>query len=1634
MLSTIYSWTTIWTKLGFQRKQRSNRRAGYARPMRLELVEDRRMLAILTVNSFADTHIDTDGVLSLREAIEVVQQGNTSGLDATTIANQISGPLGSNDTIRFASNLNGDTITLNLAFGQISFSKSLTIDASLLSNGITINGNDPTPGHTGQGIRIFNITDATNGTNPSMVTLVGLTLKGGDVGGFPAQGGAIRTEGRLILRDCVLKQNQADFGGAIFVQVAGGGATPREVLRIENSIIDDNFATTGGGIAIVSGVAGAVSDTVFISGTSITDNRANFGNGGGLYADLFGADLTIVDSTIAHNEASRGGGIYANLNGTGSRTASLTILDSTLEENDASTGGGIFADINGASLLRVEGSTFHDNEVNGNGGGIKANLSNASRFELLGTTFVENDGGNGGGLHADLSTQSRVEVANSTFDGNETSSGHGGGMYVRPDGGSVVEVDGSSFLHNDAAGRGGGFYSEAFNGSSLVLRELTVEDNDAASGGGIYVDIHTATVEIDQSSIALNRVTGFGGGIHLTVRTDASASIAGSTVANNIAAANTGPGGGGISSQIDQNAELTIADSTISGNIAQNGGGVEVDMPGFNHNQANGSRFKMERSVVQGNRAVDRGGGILTATGSGGKVDIVDSVISGNDAGITLANVSQHPLSRLANAGGGIYCYLFSNENPAVLTIAGTEISQNTSGQHGGGLAVFSKREHLEAAISRVSVYNTTISGNVAGHTTVANNPGTGGGVHLAIWNAVDDEGEEALDARFQNATITNNVADQGGGVYSLRPDHALRRSDTRLTNSIASANRKHNGTASKLHGSFNIAETVFNVIGPSGAGNSTFNHVTHAVQALSGQNIFTDSPLLGPLGQHGGPTRTHRPLVGSPTIDAGDNNRSDIPFTSTQLVTDQRGSGFTRRVDIPGVGPTGVAVVDIGAVEFQFLPGDYNRDETVDAADYTIWRDTLGSMTDLRADGDGNGVINQNDYVIWKNAFGLRTGTVFGDASGSGAVDFADYLVWSSTYGSTSDLRADFNEDGIVDDADYSIWFDVFGSTMEIAHFGLLWGVFDPDAPPAVVGFALSFPGDNAVDFAGRVGSGEQLRSVPLTAATTLSITFSQDVVVTQGALAITNLDGTSPTVTSFAYDPAAQTATWTFAAALADGRYVVQLSDTVENLDGKALDGEFFNPTKLSDTGTAFFPSGDGDAGGEFRFRFTVLVGDDNHDNIYGTTDYQNWHSTEPGMIIVSTTADDYDSDLSFGDVSLREAVNYANTAGTPMAIQLPAGRYTLSRTGTESSANVGVNDLDITGNIAIIGAGPGLSIIDNSGLASAPAADSRAFNLSSTTNRLKLSRLTVANGSSSTSGQVASVSGGASLEVVDCAVVNHTAYIGGAAISVSSANLVVSRSVFSNDDVTGTYGGAAISVYGTVAAPASVTVGESIFAQNVQPGYGRYYPSTYNGILISGTVTKTNRGKNLYDYAGGGFFDTTPGVGDYLGTPTYIVTSVADTFNHADDLEALSLREAVDLANQASGPQTIWVPAWRFVLTRGRGTNATDTSVAYGDLDVKNSMTIRGVQGRTSIAWKPGVIDKVFDLIGDFNNDGQADYGSVSSADYTIWQNQNGSSGAWEQYSADADDDGDVDEDDYDLWVANFGHTLTLAGIGL
>jgi hypothetical protein len=65
-------------------------------------------------------------------------------------------------------------------------------------------------------------------------------------------------------------------------------------------------------------------------------------------------------------------------------------------------------------------------------------------------------------------------------------------------------------------------------------------------------------------------------------------------------------------------------------------------------------------------------------------------------------------------------------------------------------------------------------------------------------------------------------------------------------------------------------------------------------------------------------------------------------------------------------------------------VPGDYNGDGSVDAADYVVWRHSLGeSVTPYTsADGNGNGLVDEDDYSVWRRNFG----NTVSPGSGSGA------------------------------------------------------------------------------------------------------------------------------------------------------------------------------------------------------------------------------------------------------------------------------------------------------------------------------------------------------------------------------------------------------------------------------------------------------------------------------------------------------------------------------------------------------------------------------------------------------------------------------------------------------------------------
>lgn len=91
-------------------------------------------------------------------------------------------------------------------------------------------------------------------------------------------------------------------------------------------------------------------------------------------------------------------------------------------------------------------------------------------------------------------------------------------------------------------------------------------------------------------------------------------------------------------------------------------------------------------------------------------------------------------------------------------------------------------------------------------------------------------------------------------------------------------------------------------------------------------------------------------------------------------------------------------------------LPGDYNGNGAVDAADYTIWRNTYHSTTDLRANGDDTGAsddfIDEADYAFWKQNFGQTAGAGATTATSTSVPEPMALLLITSAIGLITHTR----------------------------------------------------------------------------------------------------------------------------------------------------------------------------------------------------------------------------------------------------------------------------------------------------------------------------------------------------------------------------------------------------------------------------------------------------------------------------------------------------------------------------------------------------------------------------------------------------------------------------------------------------
>ena len=173
----------------------------------------------------------------------------------------------------------------------------------------------------------------------------------------------------------------------------------------------------------------------------------------------------------------------------------------------------------------------------------------------------------------------------------------------------------------------------------------------------------------------------------------------------------------------------------------------------------------------------------------------------------------------------------------------------------------------------------------------------------------------------------------------------------------------------------------------------------------------------------------------------------------------------------------------------------------------------------------------------------------------------------------------------------------------------------------------------------------------------------------------------GNMPTVADYIYDTATHTASWRFEGwSIYGDQYLMVLPDFVTNTSGIALDGEWTNPYAIntSNSNVSTFPSGDGTAGGAFKFVMTLLPGDADLNNVIDFYDYQ----------IISGNQGDTNALFVDGDMNSDGTVDGADFS------------YVSGNWGTNYQEIFVVNDLDGDGKVNFNDL---QIVIDNQGLAS-------------------------------------------------------------------------------------------------------------------------------------------------------------------------------------------------------------------------------------------------------------------------------------------------------------------------------------------
>jgi hypothetical protein len=704
--------------------------------------------------------------------------------------------------ITFAPPLSGKTIMLTKGELIPAAGRTLTVDASGLPLGLTIDGNNAS--------RLFFM------NNAQRIMLRALNLTGGNgVGGVNiGLGGAIHNTNTVLrLLGCTLSNNRGNFGGAIYTSVDTSGFS----TTLDHCTLAGNSATQlGGAIYNDNGPASLTACTV-------SGNSAPPGGGGGVgsYGDSFtqtvlnhtivsantgGGDVQLVTQTGVNSFNSQGYNLVGTGNGTGKfnqtgdqvgvtnpKLSPLgyfggpTMTMHPLINSPAIDGG---SSTNPGGVDQRGFSRFVDGDNNGTAQ-TDIGAVEAGPISIVTTAVDEDDGGSGGS-----GVSLREAINEATVPGQRV-------VFSQAEFPQTIhltlgELDISSRpgLFLDASNISGGVQLDANNNrravniesdATVAMHHFAIINGKLPSaffGGGGAI-MNSGSLSLFFCSVANSRSGDGdieqtqggdgapGGGIFSSGRLSlTSCNVTGNQAgAGGRAFGSGGIGGkGGSGGGIYNSGILDLIACNITGNSSGAGGTVTSNGTGGNGGDGGGifssGMLRSNSSSITGNQSSAGGtGGAASSGGNGGGIDagglfsLVSCTIANNQTGT-------------GGSGGGIFLGANTNGTLSHLTIAGNKAPSATGGGFSNG-SPGNSGGMLTVHYSIVS-QNTSSNGNVFGPFTNDTNL-IGGDPLLAPLNDYGGPtlsmalkpGSPARDA----ATDSTITADQRGFAIVGVPD-----------------------------------------------------------------------------------------------------------------------------------------------------------------------------------------------------------------------------------------------------------------------------------------------------------------------------------------------------------------------------------------------------------------------------------------------------------------------------------------------------------------------------------------------------------------------------------------------------------------------------------------------------------------------------------------------------------------------------------------------------------------------------------------------------------------------------------------------------------------------------------------------